>query len=129
MLYMAGGGRISRIHGPFVHDAEVEAVVRFLKTQGPPNYIEAITEDGLDGMGGERHGETNNSGDELYDRAVAFVAHEGKASTSFIQRQFRIGYNRAATIIDRMEKQSVIGPANHVGKREVLVRDHSSDTP
>jgi len=60
---------------------------------------------------------------------VAFVAHEGKASTSFIQRQFRIGYNRAANIIDRMEKQGIIGAANHVGKREVLVRDHGGDTP
>ena len=129
MLYMAGGGRISRIHGPFVHDAEVESVVRFLKTQGAPDYIDAITEADMDGLGGERHGETKNSGDELYDRAVAFVAHEGKASTSFIQRQFRIGYNRAANIIDRMEKQGIIGAANHVGKREVLVRDHGGDTP
>ena len=129
MLYMAGGGRISRIHGPFVHDAEVEAVVRFLKSQGAPDYIDAITQDDFDGFGGERHGETKNTGDELYDRAVAFVAREGKASTSFIQRQFRIGYNRAANIIDKMEKQGVIGAANHVGKREVLVHDHGGDAP
>ncbi len=124
MLYMAGGGRISRIHGPFVHDAEVESVVGFLKTQSAPTYIDAITDDDLGGFGNAGYGEAKNSGDELYDRAVAFVAHEGKASTSFIQRQFRIGYNRAATIIDRMEKAGVISAANHVGKREVLVRDH-----
>jgi S-DNA-T family DNA segregation ATPase FtsK/SpoIIIE len=128
MLYMAGGGRISRIHGPFVHDAEVESVVRFLKRQGPPTYIDAITDDNAGGFGDDEHDEAKNSGDELYDRAVAFVARERKASTSFIQRQFRIGYNRAATIIDKMEKEGVIGAANHVGKREVLVHDHGGDS-
>ncbi|MDA0662423.1 MAG: DNA translocase FtsK 4TM domain-containing protein, partial [Proteobacteria bacterium] len=114
MLYMAGGGRISRVHGPFVHDAEVESVVRFLKSQGAPTYIEAITDAESDEFG-EEYGEAPGAtGDDLYDQAVAFVAREGKASTSFIQRQFRIGYNRAANIIDTMEKEGVVSAANHV---------------
>jgi len=103
-------------------------VVRFLKSQGAPTYIDAITDDIPGEFGGDAYGEAKNSGDELYDRAVAFVAQEGRASTSFIQRQFRIGYNRAATIIDKMEKEGVISAANHVGKREVLVRDHGGDS-
>jgi S-DNA-T family DNA segregation ATPase FtsK/SpoIIIE len=125
MLYMAGGGRISRVHGPFVHDAEVDSVVRFLKSQGEPTYIDAITDNDVDDFGDELGDAPGATGDDLYDRAVAFVAREGKASTSLIQRQFRIGYNRAANIIDTMEKEGVVGAANHVGKREVLVRDHS----
>lgn len=119
MLYMAGGGRITRVHGPFVSDGEVEKVVSHLKKQGNPSYIENITIDeeaegefGLGGGGG--------SGDDLYDQAVAAVIREGKASTSFIQRILKIGYNRAATIIERMEKEGVVSKANHVGKREVL---------
>jgi S-DNA-T family DNA segregation ATPase FtsK/SpoIIIE len=125
MLYMAGGGRVTRVHGPFVHDMEVESVVRFLKSQGEPAYIEAITDEE---MGGDIGGfdEPEKTGDELYDRAVALVAREGKASTSFIQRHLQIGYNRAARIIETMEKEGVVGHANHVGKREVLVGDHSS---
>ena len=125
MLYMAGGGRISRVHGPFVHDAEVDSVVRFLKSQGSPTYIDAITDNDSGEFGEELGDAPGATGDDLYDQAVAFVAREGKASTSFVQRQFRIGYNRAANIIDTMEKEGVISPANHVGKREVLVRDHS----
>ena len=125
MLYMAGGGRVTRVHGPFVDDLEVESVVQFLKTQGEPSYIEAITdEDGEAGLDGFDEPEKN--GDELYDRAVALVAREGKASTSFIQRHLQIGYNRAARIIETMEKEGVVSQANHVGKREVLVGDHSS---
>jgi S-DNA-T family DNA segregation ATPase FtsK/SpoIIIE len=116
MLYMAGGGRITRVHGPFVKDEEVESVVRFLKTQGDPIYIEAITEE-------EESDDlplAESSGDALYDRAVALVAQERKASTSFIQRHLQIGYNRAARIIEQMEKDGLISEANHVGKREVL---------
>ncbi|HEM47514.1 MAG TPA: cell division protein FtsK, partial [Alphaproteobacteria bacterium] len=113
MLYMAGGGRITRIHGPFVDDREVEAVTQYLRTQGEPSYIEGITEEeeeaGLDGFGGE------DGGDELYQRAVELVVREGRASTSFIQRHLQIGYNRAARIIEQMEKQGVVSPANHVG--------------
>ncbi|GAB4359897.1 MAG: hypothetical protein Kow00114_13140 [Kiloniellaceae bacterium] len=122
MLYMAQGGRILRVHGPLVTDQEVEDVVAFLKKQGEPSYIDAITDDGeMDfdgagsgGMGGE------GSGDELYDRAVAVVLQHRKASTSFVQRHLQIGYNRAARIIERMEEEGLITAANHVGKREVL---------
>ncbi len=119
MLYMAAGGRVMRVHGPFATDSDVENVVNFLKSQAEPSYIEDITEGDFDGEGGE--GEGGEACDELYDEAVALVAREQKASTSFIQRYLQIGYNRAARIIEEMEKQGVVGKANHVGKREVLV--------
>src|SRR5689334_12777151 len=121
MLYMAGGGRVTRVHGPFVSDEEVERVVSFLKTQGAPNYIDDITED--DGSApGEVYGgdEESGSGNELYDQAVALVTRERKASTSFVQRHLQIGYNRAAKLIERMESEGVVSAANHVGKRAVL---------
>ncbi|HNQ91338.1 MAG TPA: DNA translocase FtsK 4TM domain-containing protein [Alphaproteobacteria bacterium] len=121
MLYMAAGGRITRVHGPFVSDREVEEVVTFLKAQGEPSYLEEVTEGDLFGEGGEFGEESGGSGDELYDQAVALVAREGKASTSFIQRHLQIGYNRAARIIEQMEKEGVVSSANRVGKREVLV--------
>jgi S-DNA-T family DNA segregation ATPase FtsK/SpoIIIE len=120
MLYMAAGGRITRVHGPFVADKEVEEVVNHLKTQGEPSYLEDITEGDLFADGGE-DGEGGEACDELYDEAVAIVAREGKASTSFIQRHLQIGYNRAARIMEQMEKEGVVSPANRVGKREVLV--------
>jgi DNA segregation ATPase FtsK/SpoIIIE, S-DNA-T family len=122
MLYMAGGGRVTRVHGPFVSDEEVERVVSFLKERGEPDYIDEITEDDaapFDPLGGEDDGE---SGDMLYRQAVTIVCREGKASTSFVQRHLQIGYNRAARIIERMETEGVVSPANHVGKREVLAR-------
>lgn len=125
MLYMASGGRITRVHGPFASDDEVEKVVRFLKSQGEPDYLDDVT-DG-DGDGGDILGLFGDSSggkdgyDELYDEAVAIVAREQKASTSYIQRQLQIGYNRAARIIEQMEKDGVIGKANHVGKREILI--------
>jgi S-DNA-T family DNA segregation ATPase FtsK/SpoIIIE len=123
MLYMAGGGRITRVHGPFVGDKEVEDVVAFLKGHGEPVYLEEITEDveaplDVDGGGGDG----GDSGDALYDQAVALVCRERKASTSFVQRHLQIGYNRAARIIERMEAEGVVSAANHVGKREVLAR-------
>jgi DNA segregation ATPase FtsK/SpoIIIE, S-DNA-T family len=126
MLHMAGGGRITRVHGPFVSDQEVEQVVRFLKDHGrPPVYIDDVTaeedEEGSDLSGGE--GEGGDSGDQLYDQAVALVCRERKASTSFVQRHLQIGYNRAARIIERMEAEGVVSAANHVGKREVLARN------
>jgi S-DNA-T family DNA segregation ATPase FtsK/SpoIIIE len=124
MLHMAGGGRISRVHGPFVSDLEVEEIVHFLRAQGEPSYIEEVTEmDEEEGdigaasglLGGNTDGEAS-----LYDKAVELVTREGKASTSFVQRHLGIGYNRAAKLIEQMEKEGVVGPANHVGKREVL---------
>jgi S-DNA-T family DNA segregation ATPase FtsK/SpoIIIE len=126
MLYMAGGGRISRVHGPFVSDEEVERVVSHLKEQAQPEYIEAVTEDSGEPMIGEAPGGGNSEYDEHYDQAVALVAREGKASTSFIQRHFQIGYNRAARIIETMEREGVVSAANRVGRREVLIGDHSA---
>lgn len=122
MLYMAGGGRITRLHGPFVDDKEVEAVCAHLRAQGAPDYLDAITDDpdGDDMDGGFDGAEGGGSGDDLYDRAVAIVTRDGKASTSYVQRRLQIGYNRAATLIERMEQQGVVSPANHAGKREVL---------
>ncbi len=119
MLYMAGGGRVTRVHGPFVSDEEVEHVVAFLKSRGKPQYLEEITEEQDDSP--LLSGTGRPSGDELYDEAVALIAREGKASTSFIQRHLQIGYNRAARIIEQMEKEGVVSKANRVGRREVLV--------
>jgi S-DNA-T family DNA segregation ATPase FtsK/SpoIIIE len=122
MLYMANGGRITRVHGPLVTDKEVEAVVRFLKDQGEPTYIEDVTRE-EDEPGADLDSDEGGSGDALYDEAVAIVCRERKASTSFIQRHLQIGYNRAARIIERMEKEGVVSPANRVGKREVLAHN------
>jgi len=126
MLYMAGGGRIQRVHGPFVSDMEVEDVVAHLKSQGSPQYLEAITADDDDGGDGDYSGAPSGTSnladsDDPYDQAVAVVLSDGKASTSYIQRRLGIGYNRAASIIERMEKEGIVGPANHAGKREILV--------
>ncbi len=128
MLYMAGGGRISRVHGPFVSDEEVEKVVRHLKAQGVPQYLEAVTaeepEEGEDaavfdgtpmGIAGEAEGA------DLYQQAVQVVTRDRKASTSYIQRRLQIGYNRAASLMERMEKEGIVGQPNHAGKREILV--------
>ncbi len=122
MLYMAGGGRITRVHGPFVSDEEVERVVSFLRTRGEPDYIDEITEDDDASFGLPADEEGGGPGDALYAQAVAVVRREGKASTSFVQRQLQIGYNRAARIIERMEAEGIVSAANHVGKREVLAR-------
>jgi S-DNA-T family DNA segregation ATPase FtsK/SpoIIIE len=130
MLYMAGGGRISRVHGPFVSDEEVEKVVRHLKTQGAPQYLEAVTAGGDEdedspvfdatAMGG---GEAN----DLYQQAVQVVMRDRKASTSYIQRRLQIGYNRAASIMERMEEEGIVGAANHAGKREILVGEEAAE--
>ncbi|HXL13874.1 MAG TPA: DNA translocase FtsK 4TM domain-containing protein [Bradyrhizobium sp.] len=127
MLYMAGGGRISRVHGPFVSDEEVEKVVRHLKSQGQPEYLEAVTaeeptdEDGAvfdsTGMGG------GEGGGDLFSQAVAIVKRDRKASTSYIQRRLQIGYNRAASLMERMELEGIVGQPNHAGKREILVEE------
>jgi S-DNA-T family DNA segregation ATPase FtsK/SpoIIIE len=125
MLLMSAAGRIERIHGPFVSDAEVERVAMFLKEQAAPEYIEQITEDDdptpILGVTSPTGGGSDE--DVLYDQAVALICRERRASTSFVQRHLQIGYNRAARIIERMETEGVISRANHVGKREVLARD------
>jgi DNA segregation ATPase FtsK/SpoIIIE, S-DNA-T family len=125
MLYMVGGGRISRIHGPFVSDDEVEKVVRHLKFQGQPQYLDAVTaEDYVEGEDGALFDVTGMGGGEasdLYQQAVQIVVRDRKASTSYIQRRLQIGYNRAASLIERMEKEGVVGQPNHAGKREVLL--------
>ncbi len=125
MLYMVGGGRIQRVHGPFVSDGEVERITDHLRHQGAPEYIDAITDDALDtappaGLDSNATGDGENG---LYDQAVALVCRERKASTSFVQRHLQIGYNRAARIVERMEAEGVVSRANHVGKREVLAQD------
>ena len=122
MLYMAGGGRITRVHGPFVSDSEVEAVVKSLRDQGTPDYITGLTEEKSDAADDEKSA-GGNSGDRdpLYDKVIALLAREKKASTSFVQRHFQIGYNRAARIIDQLEDDGVVSPANHVGRRQVLL--------
>jgi S-DNA-T family DNA segregation ATPase FtsK/SpoIIIE len=130
MLYMAGGGRITRVHGPFVSDEEVEKVVRHLKKQGVPDYLDAVTDDTDEEEGeGAEAAEYGDSGDELYDQAVAVVLRDRKVSTSYVQRRLGIGYNRAATLIERMENEGLIGAANHAGKREILVGGDEVATP
>src|SRR5664279_4430275 len=131
MLYMAGGGRISRVHGPFVSDEEVEKVVRHLKSQGAPEYLEEVTagdlEDGEDGAVFDATGMGAAEGGDLYAQAVAVVKRDRKASTSYIQRRLQIGYNRAASLMERMEQEGVIGQPNHAGKREILIPENPAD--
>ncbi len=121
MLFMEAGGRIQRIHGPFVSDEEVERIVTFLKSQGAPDYVSNVCDEssdlGMEALGGN----AVEDGDDLYMKAVAIVRHERKASTSFIQRRLQIGYNRAARIIEQMEAANIVTPANHVGKREIII--------
>jgi S-DNA-T family DNA segregation ATPase FtsK/SpoIIIE len=127
MLYMAGGGRISRVHGPFVADDEVEKVVRHLKSQGQPEYLEAVTRSDEEDEGGSVFDNTEmgsaGGADDLYRQAVQIVMRDQKASTSYIQRRLQIGYNRAATIMERMEAEGVVGQPNHAGKREILLEE------
>jgi S-DNA-T family DNA segregation ATPase FtsK/SpoIIIE len=125
MLYMAGGGRISRVHGPFVSDTEVEKIVAHLKTQAQPQYLEAITADEDIEASEDRElspgsMDSEEAGD-LYDRAVAIVLRDRKCSTSYIQRRLSVGYNKAASLVERMEQEGVVGASNHAGKREILV--------
>ena len=126
MLYMAGGAKITRVHGPFVSDEEVEEIVNHLKAFGPPDYQSGVVDgpsedkesniDAVLGLGGNTDGE-----DALYDQAVQIVAKDRKCSTSYIQRKLAIGYNKAARLVEQMEEEGVVSSANHVGKREVLV--------
>jgi S-DNA-T family DNA segregation ATPase FtsK/SpoIIIE len=133
MLYMAPGGRITRVHGPFVTDEDVEKVANFLRSQGTPAYLDDVTSDEGSFGGSEvmnaMFGDSSNGDDQiddLYDKAVAIITREGKVSTSFIQRHLQIGYNRAARIVEEMERQGVISTANSAGRRQILVSDHSN---
>jgi S-DNA-T family DNA segregation ATPase FtsK/SpoIIIE len=133
MLYMAGGGRIGRVHGPFVSDAEVEKVVSHLKAQARPDYLDDVLagDEGEETGGSEEtpvfdNGAFGSGGGDAYDQAVAIVLRDKKASTSYIQRRLQIGYNRAASIMERMEKEGIVGPANHAGKREILVEQNGA---
>ena len=126
MLFMAGGGRVTRIHAPFVSDEEVEIIVNHLKTFGPPEYVSGVVKgpddekasnlDAVLGLGGNTDKEN-----ALYDQAVAIVAHDRKCSTSYIQRKLSIGYNKAAKLVEEMEENGIVSSANHVGKREILL--------
>jgi S-DNA-T family DNA segregation ATPase FtsK/SpoIIIE len=136
MLHMAGGGRIVRVHGPFVSDAEVEQVVTHLKSQGRPAYLETVTADEEDeesevdeGPVFDKGALAAEDGDNIYDEAVKVVLRDKKCSTSYIQRRLGVGYNRAASLVERMEHEGIVGAPNHVGKREILhgKRDHSLD--
>ena len=123
MLFMSAGLKPQRVHGSFVKDSEVEAIAEFLKTQGAPEYIDEITEGELDTKdAGPVFDNTSMSGSDadLYRQAVEIVRNDKKASTSYIQRRLRIGYNRAAALIDRMQDEGIVGPADHVGRREVI---------
>ena len=126
MLFMEGGGRVVRVHGPFVDDGEVEAVANFLRQQGEPEYDDRVVEELEIGGDGANDGAMPSNGGSLYEQAVALVVREQKASTSFVQRQLKIGYNRAATIIEEMESNGIISAANHVGKRDVLIMDNEN---
>jgi S-DNA-T family DNA segregation ATPase FtsK/SpoIIIE len=132
MLYMAGGGRISRVHGPFVSDEEVLNVVKHLKKQGQPAYLEEVTaeeeeEFSADGNVFDKTSFGESEGGDLYSQAVAIVLRDKKASTSYIQRRLQIGYNRAATLMERMEQEGVVSAANHAGKREILAETENVD--
>ncbi|MCX5521219.1 DNA translocase FtsK [Kaistia defluvii] len=130
MLYMAGGGRITRVHGPFVSDLEVEHVVAHLKRQGRPEYLDAVTasdEEADEAAPAEEDvavfdkSSMGEEGGDAYEQAVAVVLRDRKASTSYIQRRLQVGYNRAASIMERMEQEGIVGPANHAGKREIFM--------
>ncbi|WP_170345602.1 DNA translocase FtsK [Ruegeria atlantica] len=128
MLYMAGGAKITRCHGPFVSDEEVEEVVNHLKQFGPPDYVSTVLDgpaedkaDNIDAVLGLNTGGNTNGEDALYDQAVAIVIKDRKCSTSYIQRKLAIGYNKAARLVEQMEDEGVVSSANHVGKREILV--------
>lgn len=120
MLYMAGGGRIIRVHGPFVKDEDVEHIVQYLKSQGEPSYLEEVTKEDENAHYGDAGG-FDDPKDDLYAQAVQVVLKNKKASTSFVQRQLQLGYNRAATLIERMENEGIISAPNHAGKREILI--------
>jgi S-DNA-T family DNA segregation ATPase FtsK/SpoIIIE len=126
LLFMPGGGRVVRVHGPFVSDEEVQRVADWLREQGEPNYIDEVTEptedDESGGLSMSGIAGASDSEKSLFDQAVNMVAREGKCSVSLVQRHLSIGYNKAAKLVEQMEKEGIVSPANHVGKREILVR-------
>uniref|UniRef100_UPI0025FA2141 DNA translocase FtsK n=1 Tax=uncultured Hyphomicrobium sp. TaxID=194373 RepID=UPI0025FA2141 len=126
MLYTSGAGQLLRVHGPFVSDEEVEAVANYLKTQGEPRYVASIlaAQEGASPSQGPQAG-SSEEGESLYERAVAIVMRDRKASTSYIQRRLSIGYNRAADLIERMEHEGLISAPNHTGRREILAGEGS----
>jgi S-DNA-T family DNA segregation ATPase FtsK/SpoIIIE len=135
MLHMVGGGRITRVHGPYVADHEVESIVAHLKTQGRPQYLGTVTEDAdepeveeEDPAVFDKSAMGEEDGDDLYDRAVKVVLRDKKCSTSYIQRRLSVGYNRAASLVERMEKEGLVGPANHVGKRSIIAGGQDAPT-
>jgi S-DNA-T family DNA segregation ATPase FtsK/SpoIIIE len=128
MLYMAGGSKITRVHGPFCSDEEVEKIVSYLKSYGPPSYVGGVVEgpssdkeSSIDAVLGLSTGGNTDTENALYDTAVAIVIKDRKCSTSYIQRKLAIGYNKAARLVEQMEDEGVVSSANHVGKREILV--------
>lgn len=138
MLHMVGGGRIARVHGPFVSDEEVEKVVAHLKTQGRPEYLGTVTEDADEADDSEEEDSAvfdktamaEDDTADLYEKAVKVVLRDKKCSTSYIQRRLSIGYNRAASLVERMEQEGIVGPANHVGKRSIIVGERDlSEVP
>jgi S-DNA-T family DNA segregation ATPase FtsK/SpoIIIE len=126
MLFMAPGGRLTRVHGPFVSDDEVEAVVAHIKAQGAPRYVPEVTEEDDEAAAVALDGDSDDVADELYEEAREIVLREGKASTSFVQRRLQIGYNRAARLIERMEAEGLVSKPDRVGRREVLIGEHAS---
>ncbi|MCZ7886835.1 MULTISPECIES: DNA translocase FtsK [Agrobacterium] len=134
MLHMMGGGRIARVHGPFVSDEEVEKVVAHLKTQGRPEYLGTVTEDAdetdedveEEAAVFDKTAMGEDDSDDLYEKAVKVVMRDKKCSTSYIQRRLSVGYNRAASLVERMEQEGIVGPANHVGKRAIIAGERSS---
>ncbi|WP_245506550.1 DNA translocase FtsK [Rhizobium sp. PP-F2F-G48] len=137
MLHMVGGGRIARVHGPFVSDEEVEKVVTHLKAQGRPEYLGTVTEDAdeveeapeEDTAVFDKSGMAEEDGQDLYDKAVKVVLRDKKCSTSYIQRRLQIGYNRAASLVERMEREGLVGAANHVGKRSIIAGGRDAMEP
>jgi S-DNA-T family DNA segregation ATPase FtsK/SpoIIIE len=121
MLYSLGSGQTVRAHGPFVADEEVERIADVLRRLGQPRYVEGITETPVGDDAGDEETSGGEGDDDLYDKAVAIVMRDRKASTSYLQRRLAIGYNRAADLMERMESDGLIGPANNVGRREILV--------
>ena len=125
LLFMPGGGRVTRVHGPFVSDEEVQRVADWLREHGEPNYVDEVTDptdDDGDGLSLSGIAGASDSEKSLFDQAVNMVAREGKCSVSLVQRHLSIGYNKAAKLVEQMEKEGIVSPANHVGKREILVR-------